>query len=236
MLAWRILDPTNPLAFALDPLAHPPTFKTFIPAGTTVAGVSAPALTKAEEGSKAAGELFREAWTIGLNLHPLFVQVFRKPTDWTVPQAGFGGKRFDNSLPFWSKVEKLTIHQKTTIDPASPDEAKHPVSQIDVALSEGLIRRLANGMNVLDPLQKEANILTFENSNSTAAERAAAFPGGAHASADVERNFLLKLATRHSTVAHSQLGHCLGPQEPVYLPRLSRVASAGSWKYRCTNC
>lgn len=203
VLAWRILDPTNAAAFPADPPTVPPTFKTFIPAGTTVGGVSAPARTKAEDGARAASELFRNAWTIGLNLHPLYVQVFRKPTDWTVPQAEFGGKRFNNSLPFWSKVEKLTIHQKATIDPASPDEAKHPVSQIDIALSEGLIRKLANGMNVLDPLEKgkEADILTFENGNSTAPERTAAFPGGVHNNADAERDFLLKLTVRDSTVA-----------------------------------
>jgi hypothetical protein len=202
VVAWRTLDPTNAGAFAVPPTFT--TFKTFIPAGTTVGGVTAAPLTKAEEGARAASELFREAWTIGLNLHPLYVQLFRTPTDWTAPQAGFGGKRFDNSLPFWSKVQKLTIHQKTTIDPASPDEARHPVSQIDVALSEGLVRRLANGMNVLDPLQKtaaEADILAFENNNSTAAERSAVFPGGAHTNADVDRDFLLKLTVRSPSVA-----------------------------------
>ena len=199
VVAWRILDPTNQMAFAMVPLTHPPTFRTFIPAGTTVSGVTAPPLTKAEEGAKAASELFREAWTIGLNLHPLYVQLFSKPTDWTVPQAG--GKRFNNSLPYWSKVEKLTIHEKTAIDPASPDEAKHPVSQIDIALSEGLIRRLAFGMDVLEPLQTQTDILAFENHNSSSAERSAAFPGGAHANADVERDFLLKLTARHATVA-----------------------------------
>jgi hypothetical protein len=200
VVAWRILDPTNSLAFAIDPLATPPTFKTFIPAGTTVGGVTAPALTKAEEGSKAAGDLFREAWTTGLNLHPFYVHLFKKPTDWTVPQADFGGNHFNNSLPFWSKVQKLTIHDKTTIDPASPDEAKHPVSQIDIALSEGLTRRLAHGMDVLDPLQKQPDILAFENANSSAAERSGPFPGGAHTNADAERDFLLKLTVRHPTV------------------------------------
>jgi hypothetical protein len=202
VVAWRILDPTNDGAFPVVPPTVPPTFKTFIPAGTTVGGVSAPALTKAEKGAHAASELFRDAWTIGLNLHPFYVQLFKKPTDWTAPQPAFGGKRFNNSLPFWSKVEKLTIHDKTTIDPVSPDEAKHPVSQIDVALSEGLIRKLANGMFLLKPLQEQAaNIPVFENANATPAELAAAFPGGAHNNADVERDLLLKLTVRHPQVA-----------------------------------
>ena len=75
-----------------------------------------------------------------------------------MPQPDFGGNRFDKSLPYWSKVQKLTIHMKTTIDPTSPDEAKHPVSQIDIALSEGLTRRLSFGMFMLDPLQQQADI------------------------------------------------------------------------------
>ena len=90
---------------------------------------------------------------------------------------------------------------KTNIVPASPDEAKHPVSQIDIALSEGLIRRLGFGMFMLGPLQKQADILAFEAANSTVAERSTAFPGGAHTSADVERDFLLKLTVRHPTIA-----------------------------------
>ena len=192
VVPWRILEPANARAF---------TGQKFIPAGTTVGGVTAPPLTKAEEGAKAASELFREAWTIGLNLHPFYVGLWKKPTDWTVPQARFASHTFDKSLPYWSKVQKLTIHLKSTIDLVSPDEAKHPVSQIDIALSEGLIRRLALGMFILGPLQKQAEITTFETNNSTAAERSAAFPGGAHTNADAERDFLLKLTARHPSVA-----------------------------------
>jgi hypothetical protein len=204
VVPWRILDPTDTRAYPLLPAIMffgvpivPATFQTFIPAGTG----GTPARTDAEEGAVAAYELLNAAWALGLNLHLPYVQLFRTPTDWTVPQTAFGGMRFDNSLPFWSKVQKLTIHRKTTIVPASPDEAKHPVSQIDVALSEGLTRKLAFGMDVLDPLHTEAQILAFETTHSTAAERAAAFPGGAHTNANAERDFLLKLAVRDSTVA-----------------------------------
>lgn len=191
VVPWRILDPANPSAF---------TGQVFIPAGTTVGGVTAPAQTRAELGAEAASERFRGAWTIGLNLHLAYVQLFRQPTDWTVPLPAFGGMRLDASLPWWSKLQKLTIHRKTTIDPASPEEAKHPVSQIDVALSEGVIRKLAAGMDLLSPLRTEPAILAFEAANSTAAERAAAFPGGAHTSATAERDFLLNLAVRDPSV------------------------------------
>jgi hypothetical protein len=200
VVPWRILEPTNDAAFALDLAATPPTFQVFIPAGTTVGGHTAPHRTQAEEGTKAAYEFFDRAWSLGLNLHLEYLQLFRKPTDWTVPQFG-GTVRFNNSIPFWSKVQKLTIHQKTDIDPASTDEAKHPVSQIDLALSEGLTRKLSNAMDLLNPLKAEADTLAFEQAHATDDERAAAFPGDAHTNANTERDFLMKLVVRNPEVA-----------------------------------
>ena len=162
--------------------------------------MTAPHRTKAEEGTKAAYEFLDRAWALGLNLHGEYLQLFRKPTDWTVPQFG-GTVRFHNSIPFWSKVQKLTIHQKTDIDPASTDEAKHPVSQIDLALSEGLTRKLGIAMGLLNPLKAEADTLAFEKAHATDAERAAVFPGDAHTDANTERDFLLKLVVRNPEVA-----------------------------------
>jgi hypothetical protein len=199
VVAWRILDKTNPMAF-FDSVTG--TFKVFIPAGTTVGGVTAPALTKVEQGAKAARELYREAWTTGLNLHPFYVQVFNKPTDWTLVGANpdFPAKKYDNSLPYWSKVQRLTIHKKTAIDPTSADKAKHPVSQIDLALSETVNRKLAAGMFMTGPLQKEPDILAFETANATAPELAPAILSPVHADVTKERDFLLKLTTRHKDV------------------------------------
>ncbi len=201
VVPWRILAPTNPNAFPVVPATVPPTFQVFIPAGTTVGGVAAPPRTIVEQGAVAAYSQVREAWALGLNLHRRYVQILRTPTDWTVPQPALGGIRFDNSIPFWSKVQKLTVHMKTAINPASADPAQHPVSQIDIALSEGLTRKLAFAMDVLDRLHTQAQILTFETANSTAAERSAAFPGGVHSNANTERDFLVKLAVRNPTVA-----------------------------------
>jgi hypothetical protein len=199
VVPWRFLDPASPNAFPVTPATVPPTFQTFIPAGTTVGGVTAPARTPVENGARAAYEKLNSAWALGLNLHLVYVQLFRTPTDWTVPQPKFGGMRFNNSVPFWPKVQKPTIHLKT-IDPASPDEAKHPASQIDVALSEGFTRKLAFGMDVLDPLHTESQILHFETAKATVAEITAAFPGGTHTDENKERDFLLKLAVRDPKV------------------------------------
>jgi len=197
VVPWRMRDPTNAAAF--PSATPPPAFQTFIPAGTTVGGVTAPARTRVEEGAIAAYDLVREAWTTGLNLHLFYVQLFKTPTDWNRYLPDWD-RRFSRSLPYWSKVQKLTIHLKTSINPASPDEAQHPVSQIDVALSEGLTRKLAAAMDVLAPLETEADILAFENANATPAELAAAFPGGAHNNRNRERDFLLRLAVRHPGV------------------------------------
>jgi len=199
VVAWRILDKTNPMAF-FDAVAG--TFKVFVPAGTSIGALSAAPLTTIEKGAKAASEMYREAWTIGLNLHPFYVQVFKKPTDWTLVGGNpdFPTKRYDNSLPYWSKVQRLTIHKKTSIDPTSADPAKHPVSQIDVALSEAVQRKLAAGMFMLDPLQKDADILAYETANATPAELVPAALTPVHADVTKTRDFLLKLTTRHPDV------------------------------------
>lgn len=202
VVPWRILDPASPSAWPADPPTVPPTFQTFIPPGTTVGGVSAPPRTTSESAATAAYERLNAAWRLGLNLHRQYVHLFARPKDWTVPQFG-GAVRFNNSIPFWSKVEKLTIHDKTVIDPASPDEAKHPVSQIDVALSEGVTRKLALGMDVLNSLETEAEVNAFETAGATPAELATAFPPGGidpNVALNTERGLLLKLAVRDPRV------------------------------------
>jgi hypothetical protein len=174
---------------------------TFVPAGTTVGGVAAPPDPVPIKGAKDASDNLENAWALGLNLHEQYVHLFRTPTDWTVPQPTLGGIRFDNSIPFWSKVQKLTVHLKTIINPASAEEEEHPMSQIDLALSEGLTRKLRFANLLLSPLDTEAKVLAFENSKATAAELSAVFPGGAHSNAAVERDFLLKLAVRDTSIA-----------------------------------
>lgn len=201
VVPWRMLDPANANGFPVTPATTPPTFQPFIPAGTSVAGVgAAPARTQAEEGAVRALSQVREAWALGLNLHRQYVHLFTTPTDWTVPQFG-GSVHYDRSIPFWSKVQKLTIHEKTIIIPGSADPAKHPVSQIDIALSEGVTRRLALAMEILNPLSTQAQILAFESARATPGELSATFPGGTHTNITTEQDFLVKLAVRDPTVA-----------------------------------
>jgi hypothetical protein len=74
------------------------------------------------------------------------------------------------------------------------------VSQIDVALSETVTRKLAAGMFMTGPLQGEAAILKFEKTNATPAELAPAVLSAVHADVTKERDFLLKITTRHPDV------------------------------------
>jgi hypothetical protein len=126
--------------------------ETFVPAGTTVGGVSAPARTPKEQAIDQATKTFTLGWTAGLNLHKLFLRAFKTPSEWstldlkTAFSGAESGAHFEDTLPFWSKVENLTIHRRTGINPASANLAYRPVSVIDMALSEGLIRKLAIGI------------------------------------------------------------------------------------------
>jgi hypothetical protein len=133
----------------------------------------------------------RTAWTIGLNLHTLLLDVYRNPRLWTTRRLG---GTFRGGLPYWSKVEKLTIHRKTDIDPTAANPARHPVSQIDMALSEGLVRKLAQVMDAVP--QNEADAASFEAAHSTDAERTAA-----HATVDAHRDFLMGLVLAQPGIA-----------------------------------
>jgi hypothetical protein len=171
--------------------------ETFIPAGTTIGRVSAPALTPREQAVREASETFRLAWTAGLNLHTLFVRLFRAPGEWntldlrTTFAGAAPGSRFSNTLPFWSRVEALTIHTRAATIAPGGSPATAPVTLIDVALSEGLIRKMAQGMNATPKSATDA--LALETAAATTAERTAAA-----ASVNAERDLLIRLVLRTS--------------------------------------
>lgn len=163
--------------------------QTFTPAG---AG-GTPALTPREEAIRDASETFRSAWTIGLNLHTLYVRLFRTPVEWTTLDLGMfsgavAGTHFSQALPFWSKVQGLTMHaREAAINPAGA-AAVRPVTLIDVALSEGVVRKLLLGMRGVPPTPAAAD--TFILAHATAAEKLAAVGAAG------ERDLLIKLVIR----------------------------------------
>jgi hypothetical protein len=118
----------------------------FVPAGATVTSstgvvTSAPKNSPRQQAISDAAEQLRWAWDMAINLHSVYLRIFKDPKgEWP---------GFEKSIPFWSKVEKLTVHTKTKIDPASPNAALHPVTTIDMALAEGIIRKLADAQAVV---------------------------------------------------------------------------------------
>lgn len=169
VVAWRKLDATAHDAFAGI---------TFIPAGSSVGGVSAPPLTPKQQAMRDTSEAWRGAWSAGLNLHGLWVRIFRRPIDWDTVDVGVAysgaaaGEHFSTTMPFWSKVEMLTVHDRPGLHATTTFASQLPVTSIDVALSEGLTRKLARGMDAVP--DTEADATTLETSRATAAERAAA--------------------------------------------------------------
>ena len=152
---------------------------------------AAPVVSLKQQAIDAGYLAWKEAWTTALNLHELFVRNLRTPADWTRDiSAEFGlakGARFTDVLQFWSKVEGLTIHNRPGINPASADPSTQPVTQVDVALSEAVVRQLARGMFAMPETEAAATAL---EATATAAERTAA------TTVVAERDLLIKLTAR----------------------------------------
>jgi len=97
--------------------------------------------------TKLASDLLETAWNVASLLHGRYLSAFNDPDFWDSRIL-----KYRDYLPFWSKVEKLTIHERLgQIDPAaaSRHKAKAPVNEIDVALSEELVRDLGNAMDAV---------------------------------------------------------------------------------------
>jgi hypothetical protein len=156
---------------------------TFVPAGTSSNGVTAPTLTPREQAIRTCQETFRQAWTVGLNLHSIFQRAYTNPTQWNTldlrREYGAGAAHhFSDALPFWSKVMKMTVHERTAINPTGATAATAPITQIDMALSEGVVRKLARCMS--DAPTDDASATTLLG-QATAAETAAATTPAAEA-------------------------------------------------------
>jgi hypothetical protein len=156
----------------------------FVPASSAgaVAGPGAPLSTTMEAQRACATEL-RNAWARAIDIHEFVRSVRVEPRMW---RHRIDKQRYSTVLRFWSRVLKLTIHEKTDIDARSRDHAKLPVSDIDVALAEGVARRFRTAKNSLPGT--EAELAAFEAANSTEAERVAA-----HGSFETYRDFLKRL-------------------------------------------
>jgi len=202
----RILAPASRYAFA---------GQTFVPAGTTAGGVTAPAMTPREQAIHGASETFRAAWHTGQGLHKLLVRAFKTPTEWNT-------HHLSAILPFWSKVEGLTIHMRAaSINPAGAPEVR-PVTLIDIALSEGLIRKLHQGMASVPKDEAAADAL--ERAVFAELHAAPDQLEAARASVEKEQKLLIKLVIRE------RLGSITGDvsRDERVVARLAQAGEAGS--------
>ena len=107
-----------------------------------------------EQGGRDACELIRHAWTTALNLHHLWVHTHLNRGQWTtlaLPTAypGATAAHFADCMPYWSKVQAMTVHGRSGIDPASTAPATAPVTQIDIAVSEDVVWRLSYAQQII---------------------------------------------------------------------------------------
>jgi len=182
----------------------------FVPAGTTVTtgGVThtAPALTPWEEASRTVSEMVRAAWAMGLNMHNFWVRVNQHRDEWTgidlpTRYVGAVAHHFSDCLPFWSNVQGLTVHHRSGISTTAATLATAPVTEIDVALSEGLIRLLGNAMDIASTqLAGDVATAAFLGTHSSPVERLAA-------TTPTSRSGLLLLTLRRA------VGEITGPEK-----------------------
>jgi len=174
---------------------------TFTPAGAApvAGGAAPPPLTATQVAVRAASEQIRRAWTLGLNLHTQYDVLYKSQAEWDTPRLGGS---FHQGLPYWSKVERMTIHLKTVTEPASADPARRPISQTDMALSEGVTRRLALLMGEIGRVPNDdAAATTFLNAHAMAPEVTAG-----QATPDAHRDLWIKVALR-------RIGGLMGPED-----------------------
>lgn len=156
--------------------------QTFTPAGTG----TRPALSGRQEALRDASNEIKDAYFAGLDLHGDWRDLFNTPTRWSA--VATPGVLFSDAMPFWSKVELLTVHTRLArIDPAGPP-AVRPVTAIDLGLSEEVTRRLSATYGAVP--KREADVPALEN-KATAAERTAAA-----ANVAAEKALIIKLVVR----------------------------------------
>jgi hypothetical protein len=155
---------------------------------------AAPPRTPRQEAIENASNAFRIAWALTDDLHrDVWTPLLQTPGDWNTADlhARFGAgaaAHFADTAPFLSKVLGMTIHQRASIDPTSLDPARQPVTDVDVAISEAVVRKFSQLKDAVPAT--EADAVALENARATAPERAAATTVAA------ETELLIKLVLR----------------------------------------
>ena len=97
--------------------------------------------TQTEEAKEIAYSKAQQSWTLGFWWHDQLMELFKYKSLWT---------SYSRFVPYISRLEDLTVHKrKNNINEFSSDLSKLPVTQIDLGLSEGVVRRLNRLMKYL---------------------------------------------------------------------------------------
>jgi hypothetical protein len=158
VIAWRELVKN-------DKRAHPR--KTFTPVVRRIRGrtrIGAASLIAIKEGSKKAMQTLTSAVSNAMTLHDQFRKAYNTPSSWNLRISHRSVPRnagYSNTLPYWSKVERLTIHKRPNISQYTSDPSRKPVSTTDLAISEGVVRRLNLTRNYI--WDNPAKTLSFIN-------------------------------------------------------------------------
>ncbi|MCP4254204.1 MAG: DUF4157 domain-containing protein [Candidatus Scalindua sp.] len=125
----------------------------------TLTPTPTPTLTPAQEGARKAYDWLNAADARANNIYVQGLDhIYKNPHDWdTVAESGV---RFSETLPYWSKVQNLTIHRRTIV--ASSTHAR-PVTLIDLSLAEGFIRNLARASSRWSIPNSHMHIIAYEN-------------------------------------------------------------------------
>jgi hypothetical protein len=113
-----------------------PTFTgvVFVPASSS-SGASRP-LTPEEQVLRSISEIFRKAWDRSVDLHQRMVEFAVQPRKWYTDTSA------RTELLAWSLLAKLTLHKRIGAFPPTWVVGTMPVSQLDIALSEGMVRKI----------------------------------------------------------------------------------------------
>jgi hypothetical protein len=119
--------------------------QTFVPAAAGGGGTG----KTSSDPLKQADDALQMAWNVASMLHTaVYDLLYEDPGMW---DYRYKGVAYSDYVPYWSKVEKLTIHERLAhIDPSTHAgwrQAKAPVTEIDLALSEEVVHdiHLARG-------------------------------------------------------------------------------------------
>ncbi len=148
-LARRDLD-ANPIGGVFDPFRADPSASVSAPPGSVE--------TQTDKAMNLAYIVARRAWTNGLGWHVKLIELYNDKSLWNVNPDG---PAYSTFVPQISDIIGMTVHKRGRIDATSADPAKAPITQIDLGLSETVVKKLSILMSRLPRTIEAASSLSL---------------------------------------------------------------------------